>query len=67
MNGGNGRGQICAICYYIRDGDERPADLTINGQSLCLEHIGYVQGGSFAVALNLARSHEAERARHDGD
>jgi hypothetical protein len=69
MNGSNGHPQICAICYYVRDGGDepRPADVTINGQSVCLIHIDYVQGGSFGVALNLARAHQVGKARRNDD
>jgi hypothetical protein len=53
--------QQCAICLFVvGDSGAQPrlADTTINGQAVCLDHISYVQGGSHAVALNLARAHE---------
>lgn len=67
-NGGDG--QVCAICYYVvaenGGGEPRRAETTINGQAVCADHMDYVQGGSFAVALNLVRAHEVGR-RRDSD
>lgn len=60
-------GQVCAICYYVSDQVARPAEMTINGQSVCFDHAEYVQGGSFGVALNLARAHEVGKAREDDE
>lgn len=60
--------QQCAICLFVvGNGEARLADTTINGQAVCLEHIGYVQGGSHAVALNLARAHEVGRQQDGAD
>lgn len=53
-------GQTCALCLYVLpDGatEPRKAETTINGQAVCLDHAAYVQGGSFGVALQLARAH----------
>ncbi len=59
--------QQCAICLFIIGNGARLADTTINGQAVCLDHVAYVQGGSHAVALNLARAHEVGRQQDGAD
>ncbi len=64
----NGDGQKCAICLFLTGdagSEARFAETTINGQAVCLVHIGYVQGGSHAVALNLARAREVGQQARD--
>jgi hypothetical protein len=50
---------FCCIClHHIQLGDGH-AQTIINGQAVCLDHAGYVQGGSdFNRALSLAKSQE---------
>lgn len=63
-------GLLCAICREVAipgETEPRPAETVINGQAVCGEHACYVQGGSFAVALQLARAHQIGRQQHGGD
>ena len=46
---------FCAICLHVGGGEAQEADTIINGQAVCLDHAGYVQGGLFTQALALAR------------
>ncbi len=52
---------FCIICCFVpgKSREDNPggeADIIINGQSVCLEHSGYVQGGNFSSAINTAKT-----------
>jgi len=53
----------CAICYFVRQGVPNPAIVVLNGQSVCEEHEGYVQGDPHASAIALAQEQEQEARR----
>lgn len=48
---------ICALCMFTRE-DPNEAETIINGQAVCEDHGGYVQGERFSVALGLLREQE---------
>jgi hypothetical protein len=53
-----GSGLWCALCLFNEPasaGDVANADTIINGQAVCLDHTGYVQGGDFSQALALLK------------
>ena len=52
---------ICCLCLFARTGAASPADTIINGQAVCIDHAGYVQGGEFSSALNAAVREEGQR------
>jgi hypothetical protein len=47
----------CALCYFVRS-DAEEAVTVINGQAVCDDHLGYVQGGVFTQALILVKRNE---------
>jgi|tagenome__1003787_1003787.scaffolds.fasta_scaffold20940286_3 hypothetical protein len=52
----------CAICMHdsrigAYDLDDKPVTI-INGQLVCMDHTGYVQGGIFTSALSIALGEE---------
>jgi hypothetical protein len=50
-------GLTCALCMFVKveTGEDRDDRMTIiNGQAVCGEHAGYVQGGGFSSAYSLA-------------
>jgi len=49
----------CSLCLFTRTGVANEAATIINGQAVCEDHMGYVQGGSFSVALATVRKEEA--------
>lgn len=48
----------CCLCLHAREGVAPEADTVINGQAVCYDHMGYVQGGLFSQALATVREHE---------
>ena len=48
----------CAICLFTVEGRANEADTVINGQAVCMDHAGYVQGGDFTRAIALAKSEQ---------
>lgn len=43
----------CCICLYVEAPENRNEAVTIiNGQSICLIHIGYMTRGDFGLLLN---------------
>ena len=61
---------LCIICSFsdVSNSAENPgggADLIINGQSVCLDHTGYVQGGDFSLSVARARRDHEERIRRE--
>jgi hypothetical protein len=49
----------CCLCLHSRDGEAAEAETVINGQAVCYDHMGYVQGGLFSQALTtILREHK---------
>jgi hypothetical protein len=49
---------LCVICCFVKEHEdslESEADFIINGQSVCMYHSGYVQGGDFSQAIYKAK------------
>lgn len=42
----------CCICLHIKEGIAEDAVTIINGQAVCYDHMGNVQGGLFSEALS---------------
>lgn len=63
---------LCIICSFVGgsnspENPEGEADTIINGQSVCLEHSGYVQGGDFSLSVARARRDHEERIRYEAE
>lgn len=41
----------CCLCLHARTGEALSAVTVMNGQAVCYDHMGYVQGGLFTQAL----------------
>jgi hypothetical protein len=41
----------CCLCLHSREGVAAEAVTIMNGQAVCYDHMGYVQGGAFSAAL----------------
>lgn len=55
---------LCIICAFVSEAvrEDNPngrAHLVINGQSVCLDHSSFVQGGDFSSAVISARRNYA--------
>jgi hypothetical protein len=48
----------CSLCLHAREGLASAAATIINGQAVCYDHMGYVQGGSWSLALSTVISAE---------
>ena len=48
----------CCLCLHVREGVASAADTIINGQAVCYDHMGYVQGGAFSAALAIVKETE---------
>jgi len=48
----------CCLCLHTRE-DPSEAETIINGQAVCMDHAGYVQGGIFTQALILVKKEES--------
>lgn len=51
---------FCCLCLHARAGLANEADTVINGQAVCYDHMGYVQGGQFTLALGAVKEHDAK-------
>jgi hypothetical protein len=51
---------VCCLCMHARL-TANAATTIINGQAVCDEHAGYVQGGDFASYLSLVIAQEGGR------
>jgi hypothetical protein len=49
---------LCCICLFVRE-KANEAETIINGQAVCADHLSYVQGGDFSVAIRTAKREEA--------
>lgn len=61
---------LCIICSYVGQSEGNPkheAEIIINGQSVCIEHSGYVQGGDFSLAVARARRDHEERICYEAE
>jgi hypothetical protein len=52
----------CSVCLFVREGVAERAVAVINGQSVCEDHMGYVQGEPHTRAIATARK---EETRHE--
>lgn len=45
---------LCSLCLHLFT---NPSDAVtiINGQAVCMDHLGYVQGGTWSMALATAQ------------
>jgi len=50
----------CCLCLHARAGTANDAVTVINGQAVCYDHMGYVQGGQFTIALGLVKEQEPD-------
>lgn len=50
---------FCAICLFSAEMAQE-ADTVINGQAVCLDHAGYVQGGEFTRAIALVKREQPQ-------
>jgi hypothetical protein len=48
----------CCLCLHSGAEVAKHACTVINGQAVCYEHMGYVQGGKFSAALGLVKREE---------
>jgi hypothetical protein len=41
----------CSLCLHAKTGLADKAETIINGHAVCYDHMGYVQGGEWSLAL----------------
>jgi hypothetical protein len=49
----------CSVCLFVREGVAERAVAVINGQSVCEDHMGYVQGEPHSRAIATARKEDS--------
>lgn len=61
-SGTPGAGQVCGVCFYVREGPAPDAVTTIRGYAVCEDHMGLVaQGMEWTSILGSARGMDARR------
>ena len=48
----------CCLCLHSRPGPATEAATVINGQAVCMDHVGYAQGWTFSQMLAQAMRDE---------
>lgn len=55
---------VCSLCLHARPGLASDAETVINGHAVCADHAGYVQGGSWSLALANVQAVEQRTGEH---